>query len=245
VTRRVPLLVPVVLTALAAPALAAATDHHVSAPVAHSASANAKLTLRARKAIALAKTADRRSRQARNAVAQPGLSGDPGVAGAPGPTGPAGPAGPQGNPGTPGDAMFGATIPSGTTVRGIWGGLLPKTTGSETIRIPIGFPLPSPVLLSDQDVGFGATSVATDPLPAQCQGTVANPTARAGTVCLYLGPLGPSSNVVSVNGRALGSNPTDPQDVFGFAVEVTEKISGPSLPFDLARASGSWAYTAP
>ena len=141
--------------------------------------------------------------------------------------------------------MFGATIPSGTTLRGIWGGALTKGTGSETIRIPIGFPLPSPVPLSDQDVGFNATSVATDPLPAQCQGTVANPTARPGTVCIYLAPLGPSSNVLSVDGRALGPNPTDPQDVFGFAVEVVEKISGPSVPFDLARVSGSWAYTAP
>lgn len=203
----------------------------------------------AKKALAAAKKADRASRRAlRIARNKPrGPRGLPGAKGAPGGIGPAGEAGYPGDPGEPGgqgpagSAVYEGAIPSGTTVRGSYGGRYARP--APRLRITVSLPVRAPVAIDDAHVGFraGAGAPVTDAL-AQCTGTSAEPMAPAGFVCLY--PIDSlNSNLSAVTGTALTSVAANAAaNRFGFAIEAAPD-GGSSL--KTMSATGTWAYTAP
>lgn len=223
---------------------ALATTTALGGPAHGEASSASKLATRALRALAATVRADRLSR---DALASAAVAGVPGVPGAEGPPGPDGPTGAVGDPGERGDrgpSMFGATIPPGVTVTGVWGGSLPRA-GTDTLRLTVAFPAAAPAPLADADVGFAPHPRAGDPLPNQCGGTVAAPTARPGSVCLYIAPTGGSGNLQAAVGSALAADPNAAQNALGFAIELTPTIQDPDPPLDTVRATGTWAYTAP
>ena len=172
----------------------------------------------------------------------PGAAGPVGERGPVGPAGPAGPQGARGEPGAKGEpgargekgeagaSVFAATIPSGTTVRGAWGYRVANQI-TNTHELVESFPVPAPTALTSTDVNFGSApgTFAQDLDPA-CTGSLEQPTAPAGKVCIYLSPG--STQIVQLNGEAA------PGGVYGFRIDLfnTGGVVG---------ASGTWAYTAP
>jgi hypothetical protein len=94
-----------------------------------------------------------------------------------------GPQGPQGAQGTPGaqgpEGPFpGGDMPVGKTIRGNWAISGYTTAGNYMIdEISFGFRMPSG--LTARYINAGA------PAPAQCPGTLANPQAVAGNLCVW------------------------------------------------------------
>ncbi len=123
-----------------------------------------------------------------------GTNGTNGVTGATGPTGPTGegpggggPTGPTGATGVTGatgeggGGGFPVTLPSGKTETGTW---VLQGGGGESAA-PISFPIP----LSVEDAANIEVKLAGPAVPspsAACTGTTGNPTAPAGTLCVYV-----------------------------------------------------------
>jgi hypothetical protein len=205
-----------------------------------------KLQARVRRAVARAKVADRESRAAKRTVARRGGKGPQGV---PGPTGPTGATGEQGQTGRRGDrgaSMYGQPAPAGTMVTGVWGGRLGKTrSGSaQGLRFAVTLPAPAAAPIGDADVGFGPTDRSADDLPNQCRGSVAEPTALPGTVCLYVSESYGLHDVFALKGVALTADQTSPVNRTGFVVEITESLAN-DPPTTVVQAAGTWAYTYP
>ena len=151
--------------------------------------------------------------------------------------------GPQGAPGAPGASVFDNAIPSGTTVTGAWGGryIAPQLAANNSYLLSTSFPVKAPAPLSDAAVNVAPNTDAGDP-DSSCTGTVDNPTAPAGKVCVYIG----SSNNATVTGFKLvspGTSGTQPADAYGFIVRVLDK--GTVGNTATTAAEGTWAYTAP
>ncbi len=114
------------------------------------------------------------------AVGPRGPAGAPGANGANGAPGPAGPAGPAGAPGATGPAgPFPATLPAGQTIRGwYWAGSsAPGANDLATSEVSFVYPLaaaPTPHFINE-----GAAT------PAGCTGSVSNPGANAGHLCVF------------------------------------------------------------
>ena len=126
---------------------------------------------------------------------------------------------------------YGAVIPSGTTVIGVWGG--GAATNGE-VDFLVSLPAPAPVALTDTTVNFEVSGSGIDDDPT-CAGTVDAPTAPAGKACIYDG-----SNVggsPDLSGESIGSDPT--ANRLGFIVLVETAAPGS------VQAHGTWAYTAP
>ena len=144
--------------------------------------------------------------------------------------------------------MFdGGTIPSGATISGAWGGrYITAVPGAQqnSYLLTYGFPLPAPVKLTDADVQFGANTAAPvgDADPA-CTGSVADPTAPAGKVCIYSneGPNGTRSNSTLTGFKLSAAGVATDADDQGFAVRIVDAGGVPGT----LRAEGTWAYTAP
>ena len=129
-----------------------------------------------------------------------------------------------------------ATIPSGATVTGAWRVadqvVGPGTDLYEFDTISLPGKAPAPLLAPAVNLAAGIdTGADNDP---SCTGSVTNPTAPAGRVCLYLSD---KENVAAIGGYAVSNVAGD--NLFGFTVRVTGAADG------LVSASGSWAYTAP
>ena len=112
-----------------------------------------------------------------------GARGAEGPRGAQGPQGPQGPKGDNGTPGAPGQTgapgPFADTLPQGKTLTGVWGtGDVATATGQAFYDdISFGF----------RTADFYDVSVVTSypsTVPG-CSGTVAEPTAAAGKLCIY------------------------------------------------------------
>jgi len=138
-----------------------------------------------------------------------------------GPRGPQGPAGPAG--------VTADTLPSGRTVRGRWDAT--KTGVSE------------PGQAAFDAISFGArlaaaparTIVLNPPGPAQCPGTVADPDATPGNLCIYVGDRVNTGTIETVlDGVTTGA--TSRQGTSVYAVSTSTGSFG---------ARGSWAVTAP
>jgi hypothetical protein len=118
----------------------------------------------------------------------PGPAGGPGPAGA-GAAGPAGPAGAAGVAGPPGP--FVKTLPKGATLTGDWS--LSQLTSSETFvstGVSFGIPLaeaPVPRLVRADAKELAVIGGAvTEVTPTNCLGSVAEPKANPGNLCVYL-----------------------------------------------------------
>ena len=183
-----------------------------------------------------------------------GAEGPRGLQGLKGETGETGLKGDKGNTGDKGDkgddgtSLFNATtIPSGQTVRGAWGGrYLAAIAGNQqnNYLLSYSFPLKAPQKLRDSDVQFGAnTAGPVGDADAACTGSVANPTAPPGKVCIYSneGPNGTRSNSTLTGFKLSAAGVNTDADAYGFMVRLVDAGTVPGL----VRAEGTWAYTAP
>jgi hypothetical protein len=123
-------------------------------------------------------------------------------------------------------------IPSGTTVRGqaTWD-VSPASSGTQD-GFSVALPGIAPVPLTDANVNFAPPALigVTPDTDAACTGTVENPTAPAGKVCIYIyGAIG----MLNLEGGA----PTYLAD-HGF--EITWLLDS-----DDVYLYATWAYTAP
>lgn len=138
-------------------------------------------------------------------------------------TGPAGARGPRGVRGAPGP--FAATLPSGKTLTGDY--FTSSETGS-TFDDTQSFAFP---LASEPSVHFVGISAAD---PPQCAGTVANPQAAPGNLCVYAALGGISASAVEIINPETDLTPD--ASTRGFRVSMNGSGSF---------STGSWAVTAP
>jgi len=129
---------------------------------------------------------------------------------------------------------YGSVMPSGITIRGVWGG---REYGSGNPMIQdYSFPFAAAQQLNDNQVNFAAGgnsgNIGNDDDPT-CTGNVASPTAPAGKVCLYVSADDLLASPDSAEGRGASSARR------GFSVR------GPSLAAGDVEAHGSWAFTTP
>ncbi len=151
------------------------------------------------------------------------------------------PVGAKGDKGDPGMSVFDSSIPSGQTVKGVWGGIYATPTVNSYFYAPrIGFPVPAPAGLTDAQVSFpaGTANAAPGDLDPTCTGTAEAPTAPAGKVCVYVDSQ--SASVTSLAAQQLDGENSE-QSKLGFGVVVT--ATGAANASTVAR--GTWAYTAP
>jgi hypothetical protein len=177
-----------------------------------------------------------------------GAKGTNGIKGSTGPTGLKGATGATGATGQGATSIFdGGSIPSGKTIRGAWGGrYITAVEGNQqnSYLLSVSFPLPAPVPLTDSKVQFGANTAGpvgdADP---ECTGSVANPTAPPGKVCIYSneGPNGTRSNSTLTGFKLSAAGIDTSADRYGFEVRIVDAGTVPGT----LRAEGTWAYTAP
>ncbi len=168
-----------------------------------------------------------------------GAQGKEGPAGKEGPKGATGATGPEGSPWT-----AGGFLPSGKTETGLWTAYGDPILPERHVDVAISFPIPlSPLAVPGKAFIFTIEQIAQKKnIPSGCTGTVENPTAPAGTLCIY--PVGERLENVEIptvkdiiNGQS-GYSSTG--TVLDF---VTEKAS-PEQPA-IMEVTGSWAVTAP
>jgi Collagen triple helix repeat (20 copies) len=168
----------------------------------------------------------------------PGSQGVPGAAGKDGAPGQAGEPGKAGEPGEDGaDGKDGengvcsvsipkCVLPPGATESGLWSFTAPAT-GS--IFVPISFPLKAEPPIPHPFIRF--VEVGGTP-PPECPGTFEEPKAEPGFLCAYANSL---SKVIS--------GPTGAQE-FDLGDGEIMVMSGTGSVGEIARGTGSWAYTA-
>jgi hypothetical protein len=182
-------------------------------------------------------------------VGTPGAQGPAGAAGAKGETGPGGApgsegkAGKEGKEGKAGTTGFTETLPSGKSETGAWAvNAYNVPEGGEVVG-PISFAIPLPSASSSGTNGVVLSKAETDsgarPRPSGCEGTLEEPTAPAGKLCVYTrrgevvnGSI--SSATTNLTGEGEGFQ------VAGAGVEASFFEEGGKV-----QAYGTWAVTAP
>ncbi len=158
-------------------------------------------------------------------------AGANGATGTPGSTGPAGLPGAPGLPGTPGlpgppgvTGAVGGLLPSGATLRGVYEADSSVSPHHQTV-VSFGYLLSEPL---PEEVVIKGT-----PATAHCPGSVANPQAAPGHLCVY-----------TSLGTTVGSNVIayDVETAFGGETGHTGMIIYTS---NGAFSQGTWALTAP
>jgi hypothetical protein len=167
----------------------------VAQPVAHTAASVGK---RVKKALKLAKRADKRSRNALKLAKRADKNAKAALA-------KGGPAGPAGR-----SAL--TTLRSGETVRGVIGVEAQATGSSQAFEAYASLPIPAPAPLVEPNILIDGAAEGAN----LCRGSNDAPSAPRGKVCVYA----TKSNVSSVSSQQLGSQR------FGFAVHVTSTASG-------------------
>lgn len=135
------------------------------------------------------------------------------------------------------------TVPAGKTIRGAVGGDFASATAGGDWGVIVSLPLKARNDLTDGDVHVnvstwvnagGQTAPTTTDTNAGCSGTVANPTAPAGDVCIYVTG---GDNAADLFGYSVvpgaGGSP------YGFKLNFTSVLDGDSY------IDAVWAYTAP
>jgi hypothetical protein len=173
-----------------------------------------------------------------------GPAGPAGPAGTAGPAGAAGPAGPAGAKGDPGLSAL-SEVPAGQTIRGAIGADYHAYDAAQAsdFGVDATLPMPAPVGLTDDDVSVtddfwqnagGQTQPnSADENPA-CTGTLDNPTAPPGHVCIYITGADLASNVEGFSVR-FGTEASR----FGFKLAWDASDQGDTF------VDAVWAYTAP
>jgi hypothetical protein len=142
-----------------------------------------------------------------------------------GPTGPQGPSGPVGPAGNPGPAL-----PSGSTVRGLFGAGFSATAAAQGSLTTVSFGFTLSAAPAVRFIPLSATP------PAECPGTGANPQAAAGYLCVYEVVNLNVTNPPSVCTLALACGAAMP---WGFVYVLNSLAAG------LVSSRGTWAVTAP
>jgi Collagen triple helix repeat (20 copies) len=169
-----------------------------------------------------------------------GKDGAPGQAGAKGATGATGEEGPEGEAGEEGSPWTaGGTLPSEETLTGTWSVSVPDVVAENIIYSQISFPIPLPAEISEANAHVAPH--------ANCGGTVANPTADAGHLCVYVRA---KQNVAFASGPTSGNIKDIVKPSSTPAEEGGATISGALLSLAItaagdANAWGTWAVTAP
>jgi hypothetical protein len=171
-----------------------------------------------------------------------GSNGSNGADGKVGATGLRGATGATGATGPTGQTGFTETLPSGKSETGAWavnGYNLPE--GAEVVG-PISFSIPMPSASSDITKGVVLSKAETEsgsrPRPSGCEGTLEEPTAPAGKLCVY------TQREEVING-SISSATTD------FTVGSGYQVTGAGVEaffFEApgqVKAYGTWAVTAP
>jgi collagen triple helix repeat protein len=181
----------------------------------------------------------------------PGAQGPAGVAGPAGPAGPQGPAGANGKDGAPGpegkegkqglpgkDGTTGFTkeLPKGETETGTWS-IQSQSKDAENVAIgSISFPIPLESPLGEANVFFLLPGEENE----HCKGTVANPEAGEGYLCVYsktLGELAPF-------GAGAIDDPSQEEGVPGAGRTGANLLLAVPNTEELQTAYGTWAVTA-
>jgi Collagen triple helix repeat (20 copies) len=196
-----------------------------------------------------------------------GPAGPAGLAGPPGPSGPAGPLGPTGSPGPKGDPgvqgergapgpkgdtgepwTAGGTLPSGKTLKGEWnvGGYASEP--QNIFKTSVSYALPLSGAPTTHYIHVGAS------VPAGCTGSVQQPGAEPGNLCVFAASEENSLQEVSFgpihfffpticewsigecNARSAGAEGEG--SLIGFGIQGEAKNAG------LMEAVGTWAVTA-
>jgi len=153
--------------------------------------------------------------------------------------------GPKGDKGDAGTSVFNSSIPSGQTVKGVWGGRFATPTANTYLFVPrIGFPVAAPAGLADAQVSFpaGTPTAGAGEQDPTCTGSADVPTAPAGKVCVYVDAVttaGPP-NVTALSAIQIDGENTE-QSKLGFGVSITATGAANGS----VQARGTWAYTAP
>jgi hypothetical protein len=113
-----------------------------------------------------------------------GSNGSNGATGPTGPTGKTGPTGPTGATGATGFSGFTATLPPGETETGAWGFAGQELGSSFDKFIPISFPIPLEEA-SEEAFYLNFEETEEEAGTGGCTGTVAQPTAPEGVLCVY------------------------------------------------------------
>jgi hypothetical protein len=156
-------------------------------------------------------------------VAQVGAAADKGAAAAKKKKSKRGPAGPQGPQGPAGPLVD--TLPAGKTLRGAYAVGGPASAGSQFFFSQISFPFPLAAKPSSNVVNGGST-------PA-CPGSVADPQAASGNLCIYVQK--------AVNGSVSSCDPVldlcNQTSRFGAVIEIFSSATGTTF------SQGTWAVT--
>ena len=178
-----------------------------------------------------------------------GAAGPKGAQGLQGIAGVTGPAGPQG---VPGSSIFDGAVPTGKTIKGVWGGEFRAAAANHRIIGGVSFPIPVSVPLETGTVRFGVLGVnglanatiqaatADARESAGCSGNFREPTAPAGVLCAYVRE-GAVDNVEANSGLVLQVDGTvgSGASKYGFQWSFQSAVAGAT------RLEGTWAYTAP
>lgn len=172
------------------------------------------------------------ARDFRHGELRRGATGPGGPAGPAGTAGPTGPAGATGSPGPAGELAD--TLPSGRTLRGAYafsGDNTPADSAPADGHISFQIPLPITPVAEVVEKGSAAT--------ANCPGSVTNPTARPGVLCVYESAISDNTGLTAFSPET-GAHGIATR--FGVGLFITA-ASGPS---SVNRTSkGTWAVTAP
>jgi hypothetical protein len=189
-----------------------------------------------------------------------GAKGDAGSNGSNGTTGPTGAAGAKGATGATGStgatglSGFTEKLPSGKTETGAWSVAVSSTTGSvagDIATAAISFPIPLAAEgAANSAFAFNkADTAASNFGTSGCTGTVANPTAPAGKLCVYTGeelleePLGGENTFPLLDVKT----PNNQSGQYGRsgAIYLVAFLEGSAAEPAGVHAWGSWAVTAP
>ena len=166
-----------------------------------------------------------------------GSDGKVGAAGPKGTTGASGVPGASGVTGPTGQTGFTKVLPSGATETGVWSvnqGGLPI---EQLIWVPISFPIPLPGESANAFYFNQSQTAAEEFGTSGCTGTLPEPSAPPGTLCMYTG----AELIENVEVRKL----TNATGSVGYGVSgAVLKIKTIETPGKV-ELSGTWAVTAP
>jgi hypothetical protein len=196
-------------------------------------------------------------KQLKGKAGSPGQAGPAGPAGPVGPKGAQGPIGPQGLQGAPGqDGQDGEpwvpdnTLPPGATLTGPWA-VIAQPESNAVVPLPFNIPLAEP--LDEAAVHYVTAKEWNEEggkvPPVACQGTVVDPTAAEGHLCVYEQSSLPEVTDPSLPLGAVITNPSLPGGIFGLPGPNGAATSGAILAAVVIseeeqwRARGTWAVT--
>jgi hypothetical protein len=168
---------------------------------------------------------------AQGAQGPQGPAGTNGEKGAPGTNGGVGPTGATGAQGATGEVNTAGPLPSGKTEKGAWVNLFNAGGASEFASTAISFTIPLSAAPTMHYVTHAEWATQTPPPPTACQGSLNEPTATTGNLCVY------GANETNTSVAAVSAPGEAGAGKFGATVVTVSAAAGPSI------AEGTWAVT--